>query len=326
MKSFENHPLFGKRIAILGDSISTVYGQNTPFWIVKPIDVGHVIRSYVSWFDVYHDLNVQSGITNKCIGGVRLTEEMVGEFLSFVPLPQDVGKTIGDVRNYNAPGTYVWHQRMCDYAGATLLANASWSGSTIVDAQEARGIPFSNTHAWADYTIGRCHVRDEEGKYIDPDVIIIERGTNDFTFFNYAPYPKLSINNVRIDNGINWEDDKVDGVTNYIAGYYLTIKKLRMAYPMAQIFCCTVNSIRRSNATDFPTRNPSFTLPELNNAIREVATTMGCDVINFDRTGITVENCYPTYIDDSMEMATHPNNNGHELMARRALADIRYVI
>lgn len=321
-----SHPLYGKRIAVLGDSISTVANCNTPFWHILPIDVGHEIHSYVTWFDIYKDLDRSIGITGKTIGGVLLDESMVGRYMSFIPLSEDVGKTVGDVRNYNAPETYVWHQRMCDYSGAALLANASWSGSTIVDARDARGIPFTNTHAWSDYTIGRCHIRDEEGKYIDPDVIIIERGTNDFTFFNYNPYPKLSINDVRIDNGINWEDDKVDGVANYLAGYYLTIKKLRAAYPMAQIVCCTVNCVRRSNATEFPTRNPAFTLPELNDAIRKVATTMGCDVINFDRTGITVENCYPTYIDDSLEMATHPNNNGHELMARRALADIRYVI
>lgn len=320
------HPLYKKRISILGDSISTVFNNNTPYFEIKQIDIGSVVSSFVSWFDIYKDLDKEKGKTGKKIGGVLLTDNMVGRYMSFYPKVEDVGKTIGDVRNYNGPDTYVWHQRLCDYAGATLLANASWSGSTIVDAREARGIPFTNTHAWADYTVGRCHVRGEDGKFIDPDVIIIERGTNDFTFFNYAPYPKLSISDVIIDNGITWEDDKVDGVANYMAGYYLTIKKLRMVYPMAQIFCCTVGSIRRSNANDFPTRNPAFSLPELNSVIRKVATTMGCDVINFDRTGITVENCYPSFIDDSFDMATHPNNSGHELMARRALADIRYVI
>lgn len=181
-------------------------------------------------------------------------------------------------------------------------------------------------HAWSDYTIGRCHVRDDNGAFIDPDVIIIERGTNDFTFFNYPSYPPMSIESVNVDSGITWEDDIVDGIVNFNAAYYLTIKKLRASYPKAQIICCTINAIRRANASDFPTRNLAFTLPAINEAIRNVAQMMGCDVIAFDKSGMTVENCYPTYIDDSQDMATHPNNKGHELLARRAMADIRYVM
>ena len=47
MGMLELHPLYGKKVTVLGDSISTVYEHNTPFWMIKSSDVGHPICSYV---------------------------------------------------------------------------------------------------------------------------------------------------------------------------------------------------------------------------------------------------------------------------------------
>ena len=52
---------------------------------------------------------------------------------------------------------------------------------------------------------------------------------------------------------------------------------------------------------------------------------MGCDVIEFDKDGITFENCYPTYISDSATIPTHPNATGHEKMAKCAIATINEI-
>lgn len=110
----------------------------------------------------------------------------------------------------------------------------------------------------------------------------------------------------------------------YKEGLCLTIKKLRAAYPNAKIFLCTLNTFKRVNYSHFPTNNGLDTLPQMNNAIREVADYMGCGLIEFDKDGITFENCYSEgYITDSATTPTHPSDKGHYVMGRKAIADLK---
>ena len=324
------HPLTGKKVAVIGDSISTIYGFDTPYWTVKDIDVGNTIQSYVTWQDVYGNYVYPdtSHPTGKTIGGVTLTAAMIdGELHSFTPVAADVGKTIGVPRHYegNTASVNVWSKRLCDAVGATLLANASWSGSYITSMSET--IYKASSHAWHPCTIGRCRVRDDEGNFINPDVIIIYRGTNDFSYGNNGNYPTLQISDVSLLDGFSATTDKIsDGVFNFRTGYYLTIKALREAYPNAIIVCCTLNVFKRVTYNKWPTRNDAFTLPDINNVIREIANVTGCPLIELDKDGITFENCYPTYISDNATTPTHPNTNGHKVMAQKAVADLTYAL
>ena len=119
-------------------------------------------------------------------------------------------------------------------------------------------------------------------------------------------------------------DDTVTGGYGFKEAYALLIKKIRTAYPDTLIICCTLNVFKRVNYSAFPTNNGTNTLPEFNNAIREVADMMGCLVIEFDKDGITFENCYSSgYITDSSTNSTHPNTKGHYIMAKKAIADVR---
>lgn len=310
--------LKGKKISIIGDSISTISGNNTPYFTIKSVDVGKSIQSYVTWWDVWTN-NEGTISTNKNIGGVTLTSAMIGTLQSFTPVSSDIGKTIGDALNYNSVSTKVWSQRLCDKTGATLLANASWSGSRITQRSTSIN-QYTLSHAWSDYTIGRCKGRDENGNYINPDVILIYRGTNDFSHTPYA-----SIDDYDMSEGIP-NTDLENEIYNFRKGYELTIQKLREAYPNAYIICCTLNVFKRVIYDKFPTRNSQYTLPQMNDVIRDIANTMGCGLIEFDKDGITFENCYPTYISDSQITPTHPNNNGHLVMSEKAYSDIKYII
>lgn len=326
------HPLTGKKVAVIGDSISTIYGFDTPYWTVKDIDVGNTIQSYVTWQDVYGNYVYPdtSHPTGKTIGGVALTESMIdGELHSFTPVAADIGKTIGVPRHYdgNTASVNVWSKRLCDAVGATLLANASWSGSAITSVLNDGGSPYKvSSQAWHPCTIGRCRVRDDEGNFINPDVIIIYRGTNDFSYSNNGNYPDLDIDDVNLMSGFSATTDKINGVYSFKTGYYMIIKALREAYPDAIIVLCTLNVFKRVTYNKWPTRNDAFTLPDINNAIREVANMTGCPIIEFDKDGITFENCYPTYISDNATTPTHPNTNGHRVMAEKALADLTYAL
>lgn len=309
--------LNGKKIAVIGDSISTIYNGNTPYWTVKTIDVGQEIESYVTWWDVWTN---EEGTTptGKTIGGVTLTSAMIGTKQSFTPVLADVGKQIGVAMNYNSSSTKVWSQWLCEKTGAILLANASWSGSRITTGRTGA---WELSEAWNDYTIGRCKVRDDDGNNVTPDIIFIFRGGNDY---QYAP--KALINDVSLMNGVP-ASDVISSQIEYKAGYYLTIQKLRQAYPNAYIVCCALSFIKRgSDYSKFPPNNSIYTLPDMCNAIREIANTMGCGLVEFDKDGITFENCYPKYISDDATHPTHPNSLGHEVMAERAISDLRYCL
>lgn len=305
-----------KKISIIGDSISTIYGGNAAYITILDSDVGQAIKSYVTWFDIYTN-QAGSNPTNKTIGGIALTAAMIGTLQTFTPIAEDVGKRIGVSANYNDAAIVPWQKRVCEDTGAVLLSNVSWSGARICSGQVDS---YVLSEAWSDYTIGCLKQRDADGVEITPDVVIVYRGTNDFS---HSPVSRLAA--VSLTNGIP-ATDYIDGYYEFRAGYYLTIQKIREKYPKAFVIICTLNVFKRSTYNVFPTRNNYYTLPQLNDTIREIANTMGCGLIEFDKDGITFENCYPDFISDSSTIPTHPNNNGHRVMSKRAEADLKYIL
>ena len=321
-------PLYGKKIAVIGDSISTINGNNTPYFTIMDIDVGNEIQSYISYVDVYGtDTSENPTPLGTTIGGVTLTANMIGTLQTFTPVAGDVGKMLGQAYNYNAASTKVWSEVLCEKAGATLLANASFSGASMCSGQS--GI-WTFSHAFSPMTIGRCRVRDEEGNYVNPDVIIIYRGTNDLShnqgdtgYSRLDEYDFIPASNGNSYPETDTYDDSGTTVYGFRRAYYKTIQALRAAYPGAIIYCCTLNVFKRVYYSSFPTRNNLYTLPQMNDCIRDIANVMGCGVIEFDKDGITFENCYSEgYITDSSDHPTHPNSKGHAVMAKKAFADI----
>lgn len=314
IESLENnigHPLTGKNIAIIGDSISS--GGLNPYFRVLDIDVGREIQSYVTYYDVRSS---SGNPTGKTIGGVALTDEMIGTLQTFTPVAEDVGKSIGQAVSYYSLDI-AWGKQLATKVGAANIFNASWSGSSMISGQSSGNKVLS--HAWSDYTIGRCKGRDIEGNDILPDVIFIYRGTND-----YSKSPIGQLKDVDLMNYIPETDLLEDGSYSYYVAYYLTIQKLRQAYPKAIVVCCTCNNFKRNNRAGYPINNGTYTLPQMNKAIREIADTMGCHVVEFDKDGITFENMYSEgYVTDSNDIPTHPNEKGHAVMAERAYQDTK---
>lgn len=317
--SSRDNPLKGKKVSIIGDSISSSARNNAPYWLIVASDVGNQIQSYVTWADIYADWEGTIP-TNKTIGGVLLTREMNGTLQTFTPVAEDVGKTLGMGQVYNSSNIITWSERLCQKSGAIWLSDAAWSSARMTTGNYDDAGPIGGSTGYSDCTIGRLRKRKDDGSWDTPDVVLIYMGTNDMTHPSYA-----HIDNIDIMAGIP-QNDLIDGVHQYKAAYYRCIQKVREAYPNAAIICCTLNVFKRINYAQFPTNNGVYTLPQMNDAIREIANTMGCGLIEFDKDGITFENCYPTYISDSATTPTHPNNTGHEVMAMKALADITYCL
>ena len=198
-----------------------------------------------------------------------------------------------------------------------VLQNVSWSGASI-SSHEGNTNEYKTSYAWHPAQINKLAKRDSAGGTITPDVVIISRGTNDMT---HSPYTSLT--DFGADAMSIPDTDYADSSYDFKVAYCMTIKKIREAYPQAKIIVCTLNLFKRLNDTQFPTNNGYNTLPEYNNAIREVADMMGCGLIEFDKDGITFENCYPTFISDDSTHPTHPNPTGHTRMAEKAIIDIK---
>lgn len=307
--------LIGLNVAIIGDSISTNgndgMNKNVPEITIESADVGKILSAYLTYYDV------QSGLT---IAGHTYTSAEIGTEVTFVPTINDVGKTIGIPNNYNPNNTTVWWEVAMKELGFNPIP-VCWSGSSVT-SHEKNTDTRKCSWAWHESQIRKCGIRIAGSmNRIAPDAIIIYRGTNDFS---HEPYAKLL--DGYFDN-VNFNYPTTDenaGDYGYKEGLVLTIKKLRDAYPNAKIFLCTLNVFKRINYSHFPTNNGINTLPQYNNAIREVADFMGCGLIEFDKDGITFENCYSEgYITDSATIPTHPSDKGHKIMGLKAVADLK---
>lgn len=320
--------LSGKKVSIVGDSISCfgteaqVRAGNyiTPYWKVKDIDVGETIQSYVTWLDVYTSVDSTTR-TNKTIGGVTLTPEMIGTLQTFTPVAADVGKCIGVPRWSASYTDKPWWQVFIEETGSVFCANASWSGSRVVPypVGASRHDAFVMSELYSDYTVGRLKGRDNEGNDILPDIIIIYRGINDFTAVDSGVAEGLETPDMKTFTAITDEH-------NFTQGYIYSINKIRAAYPKAVIVLCTLNVAKKVNYSHYPSNNGTYTQPDYNNKIREIADLMGCGVIEFDKDGINWNNCYPTYINDSATEPLHPNTAGHQVMGRKAVSDVKYYL
>lgn len=304
--------LAGKNIAIIGDSISTNGDTGTDHNVyeieVQDEDVGVELSAYLTYYDV------QGGLS---LGGHTFTSEEIGTEVTFTPVAGDIGKKIGKPNNYNGNSRTVWWEVMQEKFGNKTIP-VCWSGSSIT-SHESGSSQFKTAHAWHTAQIRKCGIRTPGTMTrIAPDMVIIYRGTNDFS---HSPYTLLTDGYF---NAYNWEyptDDTVTGGYGYEEGLALTIKKLREAYPETQIYLCTMNVFKRINSSHFPTNNGINSLPQYNDAIRRVADFFGCGIIEFDKDGITFENMYSGgYITESNQ--THPTDKGHAVMGRKAIADI----
>lgn len=317
--------LSGKKVSIVGDSISCfgteaqVRAGNyiTPYWKVKDIDVGVQIQSYVTWLDVYTSVDSTTP-TNKSIGGVTLTSAMIGTLQTFTPVEGDIGKCIGVPRWASAYTDKPWWQVFLEETGAEFCANASWSGSRVVPypVGASRHDAFVMSELYSDYTLGRLKGRDDEGNAILPDIILIYRGTNDFTAVDSGVAEGLETPDMKSFTTIT--DDH-----NFTQGYIHAINRMRTLYPKAVIFLCTLTVMKKVNYSHYPSNNGTYTQPDYNNKIREIADLMGCGVIEFDKDGINWNNCYPTYISDSATEPLHPNTAGHKVMGMKAVSDVK---
>lgn len=306
----------GLTVAIIGDSISTHPDYNVSEIVIEEADIGKTLSSYITHYDVGKTISLDGQASNYTIASSD-----IGSELTFIPCADDVGKNLGEPLNYNASTLKTWWMYAAEELGYTPIA-VTWSGSSIT-SHTAIG-QKATSHAWHDSTIRKLGKRVPGSmKRIDPDVVLIYRGTNDQSHSD-----KVRLTEGYFDS-VDWTYPETDNLGDQTYGFKealsILIHKIRTTYPKARIMLCTCNIFKRGNVAHFPVNNGVFNTPQMNAAIRETADFFGCHTIDLDKCGITFENCYDSgYITDSATTPTHPNQYGHKTLGKQAVSDMLY--
>ena len=180
-----------------------------------------------------------------------------------------------------------WHQLLtvtgmklhknCAYAGSTVSGNSK--GTAIVGCSDAR-------------------VSDVAKNGVAPDIIMVMMGINDF--------------NANTPVG-TWDGTSIPSegtINNFSEAYALLVKKLMTSYKNAEIFISTIPENANAGLDD-------NSLIEYNKAIRFIAESFGCKLVDMHACGIT-----PYNLNYFLADGTHPKAAGARLLAKQAIAEI----
>ena len=170
-----------------------------------------------------------------------------------------------------------WWGRVIEALHGKLLVNDSWSGSRVTKYPDSKeefpaGCSLERT--------GRLHAGGQK-----PNMILVYMGTNDWGY------------------GVDPEE--------FREAYRLMLKRLRINYPDAEIWCFSLNKTKmlRLPSFVFPEEVHGHSLKEFNAIIRSCAEENGCFFADL----YSLQTVYETYD------GTHPNVDGMKTLASRAL-------
>lgn len=192
-----------------------------------------------------------------------------------------------------------WKQTV-DELDLNLCVNNSWSGSKVTTTS-------GDTSAGCMDRTSNLH---NDNKKINPDIIIVYIGINDFD----ANVTLGSYKNV--DDIYDKKNDKYIGDTTLFSeAYAMMIHKIINNYEDAKVYVCTL--LPNNKNTNYSL------LKDYNEMIRQIANEFKCGIIDFyEDSKITSDN-FTNYMLDGL----HPNEKGHDLMTacinERLLKDYR---
>jgi lysophospholipase L1-like esterase len=191
----------------------------------------------------------------------------------------------------NNPNQQYWW-KLLDYFGMNLLTVNAWSGSRV-----------SSGGSGSISDLGRAKLLHRGDK--KPDVIIINAGLNDFN------------HNVPLGNYDGTGTIPTTTAT-FSDAYGKMIYDMVTEYPLAEIWCCTLQLGARLQEHGYPEKRiiDGVYKSEFNDTIRSIAKHFGVGLIEIDKCGINPVNI-SSYVCDADEVFTgsglHPNNTGFNL-------------
>lgn len=187
-----------------------------------------------------------------------------------------------------------WWKQTIDYAGMQLLVNNANSGSSVTDIRTNRVPGYI-----------RCdQLHSNVGERVNPDIIAVYMGTNDY--LSNCPCDE-SVDSTVYDrvttNGFT------PGATDFVDACALMMYKMTEEYPEAKIFVFTVPQMSVDNPTS---RN------NINGVLRELSANFGAEVVELAETDLDE---YAKYTADGI----HPTALGMDVMTERFISALERV-
>lgn len=274
--------------------------------------------------EYYHAIS-----TKNTLDGLHVS--IIGDSISalngYIPEGNDpyYGTGMGSYQN-------MWWAQFCEKLKATPLMIEAWSGSTVTSGIVDNKLEASsdnrckNLHAYIvstaddhDMLVTNDNISSlnqspffdgfvvgDYVKRINPDIIIIAMGVNDYSY--NAPMGDW--------NGSTKLD--LTDTTNFRNAYANMLVKIHETYPLAVIYCLSPFFVHRITVDDWDVNRNSqgLTYLDYEQAIKEVSDLLQAEFIDINNLGFNRYNYYPTFCEDSEEHPTHPNALGQRIIGQ----------
>lgn len=180
---------------------------------------------------------------------------------------------------------------------STQVSNCSWSGSKVTgnSASTSSASAACSTRRITDIANFRLGGNA-------PDVVLCYISCNDWG-------SSVALGDWTIDDGRPQDSTNVETASD---AYALMLYKLKEHYPSATIFCLTnMEDYQRDSDKIAPSDHNGVTVEEWNTKIKEIATSLGCEIIDLHECMTYEQIASSEYSYDG----THPTAAGHALMA-----------
>lgn len=230
--------------------------------------------------NIYGSTNVAESVKSNYAGKrLSILGDSISTFAGYIPEGNATYYPAGTVQSVQD----TWWYKLITMLGMAIEVNNSWSGSrvTTTSSEESAGC------------MTRC-----QNLGTNPDVIIVWMGINDF-------------NNEVVLGTYDGLSDLPTATTTFREAYAIMLNKILTAYPMSEVWVCTLPQCERNAETGFPERNGNgVAITTYNKAIKELADAFGVKVLDHAACGLTYQNM-SVYNPDQL----HPNRLGHLLVA-----------
>ena len=242
----------------------------------------------------YHDediSNIEDDYTELIDKNVAIIGDSISTFEGYIPQGYKHFYSKGNVETVNN----TWWGQLVDNTGVNVVANCSWSGSTVT------GDSTSETNAFA--ACSNKRVKDLANSNEKIDIIICYIGINDYR------------RNVEVGHWTALDEVPAEStnVSTFSEAYAIMVNKLKKYYPDAKIYVTTLMECDDAN------NKATYDLGGYNDAIRQVADKFDTEIVDLNQFMVEY-NDYNTYTLDRL----HPNEDGHKQMSKKFAKALQY--
>lgn len=205
-----------------------------------------------------------------------------------------------------------WWMRTVQETGAELCVDQAWSGRTVSNVRDSE-TDLVNSGAWRQTEVDKLAKSGST-----PDIIIVKIGINDFN--------NVSCQIGEYDGTEALPTVPENGFSTFRESYATMLNRIMTTYPLARVYCCTLNACERTGSVGFPEINGlGESLTEYNDAIKQLAGAFGAGIIDHAACGMTYYNmdAYTGDWDSTTGKGLHPNAAGMQLIADKTITALK---